>query len=69
MALTRTQYDAVMHEYEERRRKNQLLLSERYEEIYNTIPDFKELDAQIAHNSVEKGKALCVAIANKYSLT
>lgn len=58
MALTRIQYDTIMHEYEERRRKNQLLLSKRYEEIYHIIPDFKELDAQIAHNSVEKGKAL-----------
>lgn len=58
MGLSRVQYDTIMKEYEERRRKNQILLEKRYEEICEKIPRIKQLDEQIAHNSVQKGKAL-----------
>ena len=58
MALSRLQYDTIMKEYEQRRRSNQILLEERYEEVCKKIPKIKELDERMAHNSVQKGKAL-----------
>ena len=58
MALSKTQYDTLMQKYEEKRRNNQLLEESRYHEICEAIPEFYELDQQIAHNSIQKGKAL-----------
>lgn len=58
MALSKTQYNLLMKDYEERRRNNQVILENRYEEICSNIPEFKQLDEQIAHTSIEKGKAL-----------
>ena len=58
MALSKTQYDTIMRNYEEIRRQNQLLLEQRYHEVCEQIAGFYDLDQQIAHNSIEKGKAL-----------
>lgn len=58
MGLSRVQYNEIMKEYEEKRRKNQILWEKRYEEVCAKIPRVKELDDKIAHNSVQKGKAL-----------
>lgn len=64
MPLTRTQYDTIMKQYDEQRRKNQLEHASRYEEICNIIPNFRELDQQIAHNSIIKGRALLKGASN-----
>lgn len=58
MPLSRSQYDTIMKEYDEKRRNNQYILEKRYEEICHTIPHFKELDEEIAKNSIAHGKAL-----------
>ncbi len=58
MALTNTQYDAIMHEYEDRRALHRQELMERVQNIYETIPKYKELDDEIATISADFGRRL-----------
>ena len=48
MALTNTQFQNIMHEYEKKRRENRLLLEERQKEIYQKIPEFHALDNSVS---------------------
>ena len=58
MALTNAQYDAIMHEYEERRSLHRLELEERQRYVYENVPGYKELEDESASASVRFGKRL-----------
>lgn len=58
MALTKAQYDSIIREYENRQTQNFHELSRRKEQIYNAIPQYKQLEDEIASTSVARAKAL-----------
>lgn len=58
MALTNAQYDAIMHEYENRRSIHRQELEERLQSVYESVPGYKELDEETASASVDFGKRL-----------
>lgn len=58
MSLTNSQYDAIMHEYEERRSLHRQELEERLQSVYENVPGYKELEDKTSSVSVEFGKRL-----------
>ncbi|MDE6202541.1 MAG: ATP-binding protein, partial [Lachnospiraceae bacterium] len=58
MALTNSQYDAIMREYEYRQTKNRRLLEERTAFIYKNVDGYRELAESIAAISVSQGRKL-----------
>lgn len=58
MALTKEQYNYITKEYENRQYQNYHELIRRKEMIYDTIPEYKELEDAIASTSVARAKAL-----------
>ncbi|MBQ3795436.1 MAG: ATP-binding protein [Butyrivibrio sp.] len=58
MALTNAQYDAIMHEYEERRSLHRQELEERQRYVYENVPGYKDLEDMTATTSVNFGKRL-----------
>ncbi len=58
MALTNAQYDAIMHEYEEKRSLHRQELEERQRYVYENVPGYKELEDATASASVAFGKRL-----------
>ena len=48
MALSNEQYQAIMREYEDRRKANRDLLEARKKEIYDRIPEFQDLDDSVS---------------------
>ncbi len=57
MALTNAQYDSIMREYDNIRTSNQHILDERYDEVYNQLPQLKNIDEQIISFSMQNAKA------------
>ena len=43
MALRNAQHDMIMRNYEQKQLRSQNILTQRYNEIYEKIPKFKEL--------------------------
>lgn len=58
MALSNSQYDSIMLNYEHIRDYNRNLLSKRRQEVYNRLPDVQELDKHIASTSVSQARFL-----------
>lgn len=58
MPLTNTQYDQILHEYEERQRDRRHELERRREHIYSSIPGYRALEEKTASLSVAQGKKL-----------
>lgn len=58
MALKNSQYYAIMRGYEQTRLKNHDIQTARYQEVYQKLPEFKELDESISILSVQYGKKL-----------
>lgn len=58
MALTNTQYNSIMREYEERQRKNRRLLEARTDQVYRQVEGYRNLCNQAASLSVSQGKKL-----------
>ena len=58
MALSNLEYQKIMRLYEERRLANYHLHEERKKEIYQKIPEIREIDHRIASNSISLGKKL-----------
>ena len=58
MALTNSQYDAIMREYEYRQNRNRHLLDERTAFIYKNVDGYRELSESIAAISVSQGRKL-----------
>ena len=52
MALSNSQYDAIMREYGRQQIENHHKLEERRKEIYARLPVVKQLEAEIAERSV-----------------
>ncbi len=58
MALTNSQYDQIMHVYEQRRLNNEYRLRDRFQKAYDLIPGLEDLDRSIASLSVQKAHRL-----------
>ena len=58
MALTNSQYDTIIRNYEAKQNKNRRLLSDRTAYVYANVEGYKEIDESIASISVEHGKKL-----------
>ncbi|MCR4684450.1 MAG: ATP-binding protein [Lachnospiraceae bacterium] len=58
MPISNAQFDAIMRSYEERRLANRHLLTERKQEVYDLIPEYAALDAELGNMSVEQGRKL-----------
>lgn len=58
MSLNNTQYNAIFRKYDARQLKNQHIVSERIQYVYNEIPRVREIDDTIASISVEQAKKL-----------
>lgn len=56
MALSRTQYQAILDSYSQIRHANQMEHQRRKEEIYDSIPEIRAIDEKIAHISIEAAK-------------
>ena len=56
MALTNSQYDAIMRDYDARQTLSRLVLQERTDKVYSAIPEYKELLDTIGELSVEAAK-------------
>ena len=58
MALSNSQYDAIMREYGRRQMENQHALEARKAEIYREIPEVRRLEAEMAERSVACARRL-----------
>lgn len=58
MALTNSQYDSIIRKYEQTQYKNRYLLEKRLEEVYDRIPEYKEIESSISSLCVEQGKKM-----------
>ncbi|MCM1134453.1 MAG: ATP-binding protein [Clostridium sp.] len=58
MALTNSQYDTIMREYEYRQSKNRRLLEERKTHVFTHVKGYRELSDSVAALSVAQGKKL-----------
>ena len=58
MALTNSQYYAIMRDYERTRLNNHDIQTARYREVCQKLPEFKSLDESISILSVQYGKRL-----------
>lgn len=58
MALSNSQYDAIMREYGRQQMENQHRLEERRREVYGRLPVIRELEAEIAGRSVACARRL-----------
>ena len=57
MALSNSEYNLIMREYEERRYKAKHDLDRRVKEIYEKIPRIKEIQDEISTAAVESMKS------------
>ena len=67
MALSNSQYDALIRTYEQRQTDNVYALRRRYTQAYSCIPELKDLDDSISSLSVEKAKQLIEGDASALS--
>ena len=58
MTLNNTQYNTIIHAYEERQTKKRHILESRRADVYANVDGYRELDESIASISVEQGKKL-----------
>ena len=58
MALTNSQYDAIMRIYEQKHLRTHDRLTRHYSEIYEKIPRIREIDEEISHLGVAGAQAL-----------
>ncbi|MCR5268503.1 MAG: ATP-binding protein [Lachnospiraceae bacterium] len=58
MPLSNAQYDAIMRTYDDRRAANRHILEDRREEVYDLIPEYRELEIKLGNLSVEQGRRL-----------
>ena len=56
MALSRTQYQAIMDSYARTRHENLMEHQRRKEEIYDAVQEIRAIDEKIAHISIEAAK-------------
>ena len=58
MPLSTWQFEQIMRSYDQTRQRNHALHLKRQDEIYQTIPEIKNIDDTIAEQSIQAGKAL-----------
>lgn len=58
MALTNSQYEEIMRSYEKKQLQNRNILERRREEIYRTVPGYRELDGSLAGLAVAQARQL-----------
>lgn len=58
MALTNSQYDTIMRDYEKKQLASREQLQERFDEVYDAVPILQDYDASIASLSLEKAKLM-----------
>ena len=58
MALRNAQHDMIMRNYEQKQLHSQNILTQRYNEIYEKIPKFKELEDSISMLGVKHARKL-----------
>lgn len=58
MALKNFQFNKILREYDEKQLKNKHELDRRTEEVYDAIPEMKELDQLVVSSSVQCAKQL-----------
>lgn len=58
MPLTNSQYDEIMRTYEQTRFANRDKLLKRYDEVYQKIPELKDLDASVSTLSIANAKKM-----------
>ncbi len=63
MSLTNAQYDLLMRDYDRVRLENQRIASDRYAEVCEAVPSFRDLDAQAAQASLVAARKLLAANA------
>ena len=58
MALSNSQYNAIMRDYERRQIDNRHSQEQRVEEIYQRIPAVREIDHTVGLKAVERARQL-----------
>lgn len=58
MSLTNTQYDQILHQYEEKQAKSRREVEQKLVYVYGHIPGYRELAESVASISVAQGKKL-----------
>lgn len=56
MSISNSQYDEIMRTYEEKQNRSRHLLTQRTNEVYAKIPEYKALDSSVADTSLELGR-------------
>ncbi len=64
MALTVSQYNSILRQYEEHQTRNRHLHDQRLHHIYETIPGYQALDEAVASTSVAQGKRMLAGDTN-----
>ena len=57
MSLNNTSIDSIMQEYDRRQMDRHRLIEQRKKEIYEAIPEYRELENRIASESIKAGLA------------
>ena len=58
MALSNSQYDEIMRDYDRQQLEDRRILDERRKSVYTRVPRLKEIDAAVASSSVRKARLL-----------
>lgn len=58
MGLKTSQYDAIMRDYEQKQSRSRNLLNRHYEDVYEKVPGFKDIEDSISLLAVQYGKKL-----------
>ena len=58
MALTNSQYESIIRDYERTRDANRYLLESRKEQVYQTLPEYWDLEESVSSLSVSAAKAM-----------
>lgn len=58
MALTNSQYESIIRDYEKIRDDNRYLLESRKEQIYQSIPEYRDLENSVSSLSVSAAKSM-----------
>ena len=58
MPLSNSQYDEIMREYDQRQLQDRRILDERRREVFQKIPQLKELESTVASRSVRQARLL-----------
>lgn len=53
--MNNTQYEKIMRRYDERQIRRNRLIEERKKEVYEKVPEYREIDNQIASMSIKAG--------------